>query len=106
MRESRLSKEAGQQYATAYDMHFTTKDVHKAFTLQEDIIAAYPDTKEAGYLRTQVQNIVNAVVPKKKFMDSLVELARIHFEQKLLLDAEPASVQSGRSYLRAVIHKI
>ena len=37
MRESRLSEEAGQQYATAYDTHYTTKDIHKAFTLYEDI---------------------------------------------------------------------
>jgi hypothetical protein len=66
--------------------------LERAFTLYEDIIAAHPDTKEAGYSRSQVQNIVNAVVPKKKIMDSLVELARIHFEQKLPLDAEPASV--------------
>jgi hypothetical protein len=93
MRESRLSEEAGQQYATtAYDAHYMTKDIHKAFTLYEHIIAAHPDTKEAGYSRSQVQNIVNAVVPKKKMIDSLVELARIHFEQKLPLDAEPASV--------------
>jgi hypothetical protein len=92
MRESRLSEEAGQQYATAYDTHYTTKDIHRAFTLYEDIIAAHPDTKEAGYSRSQVQNIVNAVVPEKEIMDSLMKLARIHFDQKVPLDAEPASV--------------
>jgi hypothetical protein len=65
MSESRLSEEAGQQYAPAYDTHYTTKDNHKAFTLYEDIITGHPDTKEAGYSRSQVQNIVNAMVPKK-----------------------------------------
>jgi hypothetical protein len=68
------------------------KDIHKAFTLYEDIIAAHPDTKEAGYSRSQVQNIVNAVVPKKEIMDSSMKLVRIHFDQKVPLDAEPASV--------------
>lgn len=34
--------------ATAYDAHYMTKDINKAFTLYEDIIAAHPDTKEAG----------------------------------------------------------
>jgi hypothetical protein len=92
MKESRLSEEAGQQYATAYDTHYKTKDIHKAFTLYEDIIAAHPDTKEAGYSKSQVQNIVNGVVPKKEIMDSLMKLARIHFDQKGALDAEPASV--------------
>ena len=92
MRESKLSAEAGQQYASAYETHYTTKDIHKAFKLYEDIIADHPDTKEAGYSRSQVQNIVNAVVPKKEIMDSLMGLARIHFDPKVPLDAEPASV--------------
>ena len=87
MRESRLSTEAGRQYASAYETHYTTKDIHKAFTLYEDIIAAHPDTKEAGYSRSQVQNIVNAVVPEKEIMDSLMELARIHLDQQVPLDA-------------------
>ena len=80
MRESRLSEEAGQQYATAYDTHYTTKDIHKAFTLYENIIAAHPDTKEAGYSRSQVQNIVNAVVSKQELFDAQVDLALAHFE--------------------------
>ena len=79
MRESRLSTEVGQQYALAYNAHYKTKEVQKAFALYEHIIAAHPDTREAGYSRSQVQNIVNAVVPKKIIMESLVELARIHF---------------------------
>ena len=92
MRERGLSTEAGQQYASAYEMHYTTKDIHKAFTLYEDIIAAHSDTKEAGYSRAQIQNIVNAVIPKMKIMDSLMELARIYFDQKVPLDTEPGSV--------------
>ena len=92
MRESNISAEAGQQYASAYETHYTTKDIRKAFKLYEDIIASYPDTKEAGYSRSQVQNIVNAVVPKKDIMDSLFGLARIHFDQKVTVDAESASV--------------
>jgi hypothetical protein len=91
MRNNKLSTEAGQRYASAYDVHYTAKDIPKAFALYEHIIAAHPDTLEAGYSRSQVQNIVNAVVPKKKIMDSLLELARLHFEQNEPLDTEPAS---------------
>ena len=83
--------EAGQQYATAYDAHYTTKDMYKAFKLYGRIIAAHPDTHEAGYSRSQVQNIVNAVVPKQKVMDALVELALTHFEQDVPPDVEAAS---------------
>ena len=89
--------EAGQQYATAYDAHYKTKDVCKAFKLYERIIAAHPDTQEAKYSRSQIQNIVNAVVPKQEIMDALVNLAVIHFEQdvsslvELDSDTSPAS---------------
>jgi len=83
--------EAGQQYAMAYDAHYTTKDMYKAFKLYGRIIAAHPDTDEAGYSRSQVQNIVNAVVPKQKVMDALVELALTHFEQDVPPDVEAAS---------------
>ena len=92
MKESKLSAEVGQQYASAYETHYTTKDIYKAFTLYKDIIAAHPDTIEAKYSRSQVRNIVNAMVPKKEIMDSLMELARIHFDQKAQLGTEPASV--------------
>ena len=83
--------EAGQQYAAAYDAHYKTKDMYKAFKLYGRIIAAHPDTHEAGYSRSQVQNIVNAVVPKQKVMDALVELALTHFEQDVPPDVEAAS---------------
>jgi len=83
--------EAGQQYATAYDAHYKSKEMYKAFKLYGRIIAAHPDTDEAGYSRCQVQNIVNAVVPKQKVMDALVELARTHFEQDVPPDVEAAS---------------
>jgi hypothetical protein len=83
--------EAGQQYATAYDAHYKTKDVYKAFKLYERIIAAHPDTLEAGYSRSQVQNIVNTVVPKQKVMDALVELALTHFKEDVPPDVEAAS---------------
>jgi len=83
--------EAGQQYATAYDAHYTTKDMYKAFKLYGCIIAAHPDTEEAGYSRSQVQNIVNALIPKQKVMDALVELALTHFEQDVPPDVEAAS---------------
>ncbi len=91
MSESRLSTEARQKYTTAYAAQYTTKDTHKAFTLYADIIADHPNTEEAGYAKSQIQNIVKSFVPEEKFMDSLVGLARIHFEKAASLNAELAS---------------
>jgi hypothetical protein len=91
MIDNTILTEVGQQYATAYDAHYKTKEMYKAFKLYGRIIATHPDTHEAGYSRSQVQNIVNAVVPKQKVMDALVELARTHFEQDVPPDVEAAS---------------
>jgi len=82
--------DAGQQYAAAYDAHYKTKDMYEAFKLYERIIASHTDTREAGYSRSQVQNIVNAVVPKQKVMDALEDLALTHFEQGVPPDVEAA----------------
>ena len=94
MKDNTRPTEAGQQYATAYDAHYKTKDVYKAFKLYERIIAAHPDTQEAGYSRSQVQNIVNTVVPKQKVMDALAKLALNHFKQDVPPDVQAAS-QNG-----------
>jgi len=82
MENKTIITKAGQQYATAYDAHYTTKDLHKAFVLYERVIAEHPAALEAEYSRSQVQNIVNAVVPKQEISDALGELALTHFEQK------------------------
>jgi hypothetical protein len=51
-------------------------------------VASYPGTQEAGYSCTQVQNIVNAVVPKQELVDAQMELAFAHLEHEGSLDAD------------------
>jgi len=82
MENKTILTKAGKQYAKAYEAHYTEKDLHKAFVLYRGVIAEHPDDQEAEYSRSQVQNIVNAVVPKQEISDALGELALTHFEQK------------------------
>ena len=82
---------AGQDYTKAHDMHYKTKDLPKAFKLYRSIIADYPETEESGYSLSQVQNIVNAVVPKKEVMDALVALTLVHFKQDVQPDVKSTS---------------
>ena len=79
--------DAAQYYATAYDAHYTTKEMQKAFNLYERVIAEFPTTQEAEYSRAQIENIVNAVVPKQNIADTLAKLALAHFKQ-----AEPQKI--------------
>jgi hypothetical protein len=75
MRNETELTEAGKQYAEAYAAHYTTKDLHEALELYKAIMAEHPNTKEAEYSRTQIQNIVQSVVPKQRLLDAQVELA-------------------------------
>ncbi|MFC1591628.1 hypothetical protein ACFL43_03790 [Thermodesulfobacteriota bacterium] len=85
MEDKTTPTESGQQYAAAYNAHYTTKDMHKAFVLYGHIIAEHPAAREAEYSRSQVQNIVNAVVPKQKISEALEKLTLTHFK----LDVPP-----------------
>jgi hypothetical protein len=38
-------------------------------------MAGHPNTKEAEYSLTQIQNIVKSVVPNERLLDAQVELA-------------------------------
>ena len=80
MRNDTGPTEAGQQYAAAHAAHYTTKNLREALDLYKGIIAAHPDTREAGYSRSQIQNIVNAVVPEQELFDAQVDLALAHLE--------------------------
>lgn len=80
--------EAAQQYKTAYDAHYTTKDLQKAFVLYGRVIAEHAATQEAEYSRSQVQNIVKAVVPKQIIADAMAKLALTHFEQTVPPDVK------------------
>ena len=75
MRKKTELTEAVKQYAKAYAVHYTIKNLHKAIDLYKGIMAAHPNTKEAEYSRTQIQNIVQSVVPKQRLLDAQVEVA-------------------------------
>ncbi len=65
-------------YATAHEAHYGLKDLHQALGLYEGIVTAHPDSEEAGYSRSQIQNIVKMVVPAPDLVASQVALARSH----------------------------
>lgn len=82
MENQTMLTEAGRQYATAYDEHYTSKNMQKAFNLYGRVISEHPDAPEAEYSRSQIQKIVNAVVPKQDIADALSKLALAHFEKR------------------------
>jgi hypothetical protein len=78
MKKTTKKTEAGQQYTAAHEAHYTTKDLGEALRLYRSVMDGHPDTQEAEYSRSQIQNIVTAVVPKNELFDAQVELALVH----------------------------
>jgi hypothetical protein len=73
--------EANRQYAAAYAAHYTEHDLPSAMRSYKQIMASHPNDPEAKYSREQIQNIVNAVVPKQELLDAQMELALTHLER-------------------------
>lgn len=90
---------ASEQYQAALVLHYTTKDLREALAQYKRIMAAHPDSQEAGYCRSQIQNIVNAVVPKQELFDAHVDLALAHFGSEEQPDAIPVPVTSAAGEL-------
>lgn len=88
MRKETEPTEAKRQYAAAYAAHYTERDLPLALQLYSKLIASHSSDPEANYSRMQVQNIINAVVPKQELLDAQMELALAHFEKETPLDAE------------------
>jgi len=78
MKKAAKKTEAGQQYAMAHASHYTTKDLSQALGLYRAVMDAHPESQEAEYSRSQIQNIVSSVVPKQELFDAQVELALVH----------------------------
>ena len=57
--------EAGRQYAAAYAPHYTGRASPLALQLYRKLMASHPIGRESHYSRTQIQNIVHAVVPNQ-----------------------------------------
>ena len=86
MRNETVPIAASRQYAAAYAVHYTGRDLPVALQLYKQLMASHPSTQEAGYSRTQVQNIVNTVVPKQELLDAQMGLVLVHFERKRLME--------------------
>ena len=79
MRNDTGMTEASQQYAAAYAAHYGTKNLREALEFYQGIVAAHPDAQEAGYSRSQIQNIIKEVVPERELLEAQVGMAVAHF---------------------------
>jgi predicted Zn-dependent protease len=91
MRHENQPTEASRQYATAYAAHYSARDLPWALRLYQGLVASHPSDVEADYARTQIQNIVNSVVPKQDLLDAQMKLlpAQFHRDRPTVTDVAP-----------------
>ena len=81
MNDDDSTTQAARSYAAAYAAHYSERDMATALKLYRDLIASHASALEAGYSRTQIQNIVKALVPAQELLDAQIELALAHIER-------------------------
>lgn len=81
---------AGQDYAAAHAMHYKDKDLNAALDLYQGVMTAHPDTPEAGYTRSQIQNIAKSVVPSQVLLDGETAMARAQIKQQEQTAKDPS----------------
>lgn len=92
MRNDIVVTTVGQEYGAAYAAHYEERDLHAALALYQSLVAAHPDSPEAGYSRSQIQNIVKAVVTLETLSEAHVDLATAHLVDGDLPDVTPVRV--------------
>jgi capsule polysaccharide export protein KpsE/RkpR len=71
---------SARAYAAAHAAHYSERNLAAALQLYRELIASRPNAPEAGYSRTQIQNIVNAVVPAQELLNAQLGLALARLE--------------------------
>ena len=97
MSDDNARTEAARAYAAAYAAHYSERDLAMALQLYEKIPTAHASAREAGYSRTQIQNIVNVVVPDRELLDAQMELALARLGRQISPDAGRVSVAPDAS---------
>ena len=78
MRNNAGHSEAEWDYADAHAAHYGKKDLNQALGLYLGITVAYPESREAGYARSQIRNIAKAMISEQDLLDAQVDLLQAH----------------------------
>ena len=92
MKKETVRSTSGQHYAEAYEKHYGTKDSYAALLAYKGIVADNPDSKEADYSRSQIQNIMRDVVPKEALYEAQLNLALKYAEPNDMSEKQPINI--------------
>lgn len=81
MRYDAARDEVARRYAAAHAAHYAAGDLREAIALYEALLAEHPEAREAEYSRSQIENIVKAVVPREVLLQAGLDLARARIDR-------------------------
>ena len=87
--------EAARDYAEAYEPHNCRRDLSGALHLYQKLMASHASTAEAVYSLSQIQNIVQSVVPAQALLDAQTALAFGCLEETTSGDVAPTLITSS-----------
>jgi hypothetical protein len=73
----------------AYAAHYSGGDLATALQLYKKLMASHASAPDAGYSRTQLQDIIKLVVPEQELLDTQMELARVRLGSPISADVAP-----------------
>ena len=73
---------AEEKYSEAHKLHYGEKCLQPALDLYLAILNDHADSSEAGFALSQIQNIVNSVVPKAELLEAHVKMVKSTLSQK------------------------
>jgi hypothetical protein len=67
-------------YSAAYEAQYVTKDFRLAIELYRNLLRKKPVSREHGYSRSQIENIVSMLVPMDDLLDAQIQLALTYLD--------------------------
>jgi rubrerythrin len=96
-KEKKNDRTSGKLYSKAHDIHYLDKNIDRAYWLYKQIIDDFPDSKEAGYAKTQIQNIENSRnLEKVKEEKKIKKQSDIQVEKKELDEKPEDEIQKNK----------
>ena len=87
--------QAEQQYDVAHVLQYTDKNLREACKHYENLIAQHPESQEAQYSRSQIENIAKSVVPSEVMLVHLLGLIRKHLPANGSVNAVAEAADRG-----------
>lgn len=75
MKMKKAVPEAARHYAEAYEKHYSEENLYTALQSYKGVIVSYPDSEEAEYSRSQIQNILRHAVPGEELFEAHMKMA-------------------------------